>query len=213
MKAYIFDLDGTLLDSLGVWKDIDIEFLEQRGVTVPDDYTDMISAMSFEQAAAYTIERFALPDDAESVMFQWRNMAGYAYGHTIQMKPNAKEYLSRLRSLGMRLALATSAIAEHYEAALRSHGIYDWFEVICGTDDVGCGKTSPDIFEYTAAKLKLPPCDCVVFEDILPAIKSAKSIGMTVYGVYDKFSDNIWEEIKRVADGVIYDFRDAPAPE
>jgi len=75
MEAYIFDLDGTLLDLMGVWQDIDIEFLKQRGYAVPDDYADKVSAMSFEQAAAYTIERFALTDDAESVMAEWREMA------------------------------------------------------------------------------------------------------------------------------------------
>jgi len=212
MKACIFDLDGTLLDSMGVWQDIDVEFLEQRGRAVPGDYADKVSAMSFEQAAAYTIERFALTDDAESVMSKWREMAGHAYGHTIQMKPHAKEYLSALRGLGVRLALATSATPEHYEAALCAHGVYDWFEVICGTDEVGCGKTSPDIFRLAADKLKLAPCECVVFEDILPAVISAKSIGMTVYGVYDSFSESSWEEIKEAADGVIYDFKDAPLP-
>jgi len=209
-SAYIFELDGTLLDSMGVWQEIDVEFLNQRGFAVPDGYAEIVSAMSFEQAAAYTIERFELPDDAESVMAEWREMASHAYGHTIRMKPHAKEYLSKLRSLGIRLAIATSAAKEHYEAALRAQGIYDWFDVICGTDEVGCGKTSPDIFMLAANKLKLPPCDCTVFEDILPAIISAKSIGMRAYGVFDSFSASSWEEIKEIADGIIYDFRDAP---
>jgi len=212
IKAYVFDLDGTLLDSMDVWSKIDIEFLHKRGFAVPDDYAHMTTAMSFQQAAEYTIQRFNLSESAESLMRQWRDMAVFAYGNTIQMKPYAKEYLSSLKKCGAKLAIATSAAPDHYDAALRAHGIYEWFDVICSTEDVGCGKTSPDIYLLVADKLGVPPCDCLVFEDILPAVKSAKSIGMTVYAVYDKFSDRNWAEITELADGAIYSFEEAPLP-
>ena len=211
MKAYIFDLDGTLLDSMGVWLDIDINFLSKRGISVPIDYADRISAMSFPEAAAYTIKRFGLPDSIEDLIREWNEMAAYAYGHTVQMKPYTKEYLSKLRERGAKIAIATSSVPELYEPALRNHGIYDWFDVICCSDEVGCGKSRPDIFLYTANKLGVKPCDCIVFEDILIAVKSAKSVGMTVYGVFDKSSETDWEQIKKTADGVIYDFQNAPS--
>ena len=209
MKAYIFDLDGTLLDSTDIWKNIDVEFLKKRGIEIPRDYIDTVLSMSFPEAADYTIKRFALPDSAPGLMRKWNDMAVYAYGNTVRMKPNAKEYLLALRERGAKLAVATSLPAGLYGPALRNHGIYDWFDALCSTDEVGCGKTRPDVFLLAANKLGVPPCGCVVFEDILAAVKSAKSIGMTVYGVYDKASQSDWEQIKETADGVILDFRNA----
>jgi len=210
MRSCIFDLDGTLFDSMGVWADIDINFLENRGISVPGDYTDIVLSMSFSEAAAYTIERFSLPDSIEDLLLQWNNMAIYAYENTVPMKPYAKEYILALYEQKIPLAIATSSTPELYVPALRRHGIYECFDVMCNSREVGCGKSRPDIFQLTAKKLGLSPCDCVLFEDILPAIISAKSIGMTVYGVYDKSSDADWDKIKQLSDGVIFDFQKAP---
>jgi HAD superfamily hydrolase (TIGR01509 family) len=212
MKAYIFDLDGTLLDSMGVWKDIDTDFFKKRGIAEPANYIETILSMSLPEAAAYTIKRFALPDSVDSLLREWNDMAVYAYGNTIQMKPHAKDYITALHERGAKLAIATSLPAGLYEPALRNHGIYDLFHVHCSSDEVDFGKSRPDIFLHTAKKLDVPPRDCVVFEDILAAVKSAKSIGMTVYGVYDKSSEADWEQIKKIADGVILDFQNAPLP-
>ena len=210
MKAYIFDMDGTLLDSLYVWARVDIEFLEKRGIVVPADYWDQISSMSFSECAVYTIERFGLPDNAGSLVQEWNDMAAYDYGHTVQMKPHAKEYLRVLRERGMKLAIATSLMPELIEAALNKQGIRDWFAVICREDEVENSKESPDIFLLTAARLGVSPSECIVFEDILAAVKSAKNAGMTVCGVYDEASANDWEQIKEAADYAILDFYNAP---
>jgi len=212
MKAYIFDLDGTLLDSMDVWKNIDTDFLAKRGLAVPAGYADKISSMSFPEAAVYTIKRFGLSDGIDGLLREWNDMAAYAYENTVQMKPYAKEYLWELRERGMKLGVATSSMPALYEPALRNHGIYDWFDVICSSDEAGCGKSRPDVFLFTAKRLHVQPRDCVVFEDILAAVKSAKSIGMTVYGVYDEASKADWEQIIKTADGVIYDFQNAPLP-
>ena len=210
MKAYIFDLDGTLLDSMGVWANIDIDFLKKRGINAPDDYTGTVLSMSLQEAAAYTIERFELPESVGSLIQEWNEMAAYAYGNTVKMKPHAKDYIVALHENGAKLAIATSLPARLYEPALRNLGIFGLFHVICSTDEVDFGKTRPDIFLHAAKKLGVPPLDCIVFEDILAAIKSAKSIGMTVYGVYDKSSEADWEQIMEIADGIIIDFRNAP---
>jgi len=122
---------------MGVWSNIDIEFLKKRGLAVPDDYFEKISAMGFSQVVAYTIERLGLPDTVEGLPREWSDMATYAYGHMVQMKPHAKEYLLTLRERGAKLAIATSAIPELCDLALRNHGIYDWFNVICNSNEVG----------------------------------------------------------------------------
>ena len=213
MKAYIFDLDGTLLDSMGIWDKIDIDFLAKRGIDVPPDYGDALSPLSFTEVAKYTIKRFNLPDSVEDLLREWNEMAIYAYGNTIELKPYAKEYLTKLnefKKCGVKIAIATTCPPELYTPALQKHGILEYFDVICTTSEVANGKTKPDIYILTAQKLGVSLCDCIVFEDILPAVKSAKQIGMTVYGIYDSASKKVWEEIKNIADGVIYDFKGAP---
>jgi HAD superfamily hydrolase (TIGR01509 family) len=210
MKAYIFDLDGTLLDSMMVWHDVDAMFCKKRGLVKPDDYGTVISAMSFPEVAAYTIKLFNLPDSAESLMREWHDMAAFTYKNKVQLKPHAKEYLTELRKHGAKLAIATSSVPGLYEPTLRTHGIYDWFDVICNASEAGYGKSRPDIFVLTAKKLGVPPEECIMFDDLLAAVKCAKSIGMTAYGVYDKSSESDWEEIKKTADGFITDFSDAP---
>jgi len=211
-KAYIFDLDGTLLDSMGVWDQIDIEFLGRRGIAVPPDYMVSISSMAFHEAAAYTIKRFALPDSADGLMREWYDMAAYAYGHTVQMKPHAKEYLMALRDSGAKAAVATSLFAGLCDLALRNNGIDTLFAAVCNTADAGHGKSRPDVFLLTAKQIGAAPEDCLVFEDLLAAVKSAKSAGMSVCAVYDKASETDWEEIKKTADYAIVDFNEAPAP-
>ena len=102
-KGAVFDLDGTLLDSMEVWKNIDIEFLSKRGLEVPKGYSDEILAMSFRETAEYTIARFGLQEQPDDVMHEWNQMAIEAYGHHVQLKPGAKEYLLKLKSHGIRL--------------------------------------------------------------------------------------------------------------
>lgn len=212
MKTYIFDLDGTLLDSMHVWEQIDIEFLMKRGFLVPADYKYAVGSLSFKEAAQYTIKRFLLPDSVEQLCLEWLKMAEYAYSHTVPLKPYAKEYITLLKTFPVKLAVATSLSKPLYEAALKNHQLYNAFDVICCTEEINIGKSKPDIFYYTAKKLGVSPSTCIVFEDILAAIKSAKEAGMTVYGMYDKSSENHWEEIKKIADGVFYDFKNAPLP-
>ena len=207
-KAYIFDLDGTILDSMHVWLQIDIDFLNKRGFEVPAAYVENVSAMHFPEAAAYTKEAFNLPDSIESIMQEWNDMAIHEYSNTVHMKPGVKKYLMDLRIRGIKLAVATSSVPELYKPALSNHEVLDWFDVICISEEVGYGKSRPDIFALTAKKLGVLPQECVVFEDIIEAVKSAKSIGMTVCGVYDESSAKDWEEIKKIADFSIENFEE-----
>jgi len=209
-KAYIFDLDGTLLDSMGVWGQIDIDFLAKRGISLPPDYMEAIAPMTFYETAAYTINRFALPQSVEDLTREWNEMAAYAYGNTVQMKPNAKEYLIKLRERGAKLAVATSLSAELCAPVLRNNGIDNFFDVICRTDEAGHGKSRPDVFLLAAKKTGVSARDCLVFEDLFEAVKSAKNAGFSVCAVYDKTSENYWEQIKASADYAIADFCDAP---
>ncbi|NMM98288.1 HAD family hydrolase [Bifidobacterium olomucense] len=211
VKAAIFDLDGTLLDSMGVWNQIDIDFLGRRGIDVPDDYMSTVASMQFRQIAEYTIARFGLPDTPEALMSEWDEMACTAYGTTVQAKPGAVDYLRELKVAGVRLGVATTLMPQLRTAALDHLHMSEFFDVIVSVDDAGgAGKAQPDVYLLAASRLGVNPENCTVFEDLLVAIRSAKSAGMQAWAMYDDSSASDWPEITRVADGTLHDFHDAP---
>ena len=173
-KGAIFDLDGTIIDSMDVWETIDIKFLEKRNITMPNDYIEKINSMSFEEVAKYTIERFNLNESVDSLIKEWNDMAIYEYSNNIKLKPNVKEYLVKLKKHDIKIGLATSSPKELYEPVLKNNKVYDYFDTFTSVDDVKRDKNYPDIYLYTAKKLGLYPNECIIFEDILIAINMAK---------------------------------------
>ena len=117
-KGAIFDLDGTLLDSMGVWDQVDIDFLSKRGIDVPDDYMTKVAAMQFRQIAEYTIARFDLSDTPEELMDEWDHMARVMYSTVVEAKPYAREYLAQLKGSGAKLAVATSLPSMKWSASM-----------------------------------------------------------------------------------------------
>ena len=150
-KGAIFDLDGTLLDSMGVWDQVDIDFLGRRGIEVPDDYMTKVSAMQFRQIAEYTIARFGLEDTPEQLMAEWDEMARVAYSTVVEAKPHAVEYLHLLRTSGAKLAVATSLPPALRDPAMAHVGIGGLFDEVVSVDDAGdVSKESPDVYLLAA---------------------------------------------------------------
>ena len=202
IKGAIFDLDGTLLDSLWIWADIDQKFLSRRGIEVPPDYMESVCAMEYRQTAEYTIARFNLKDAPEDLMREWSEMSVSAYENELKLKPGVKEFLSELKRKGIKLAVATSATPDMCLPALKRNGVTDMFDAIVTTIEVGKGKAHPDVYFAAAKKLGVDVSECAVFEDAILAIKTAKNAGFYTIGVYDRFSRDE-NEIKAVADGFI----------
>lgn len=149
LKYAVFDLDGTLLDSLHVWKDVDEKFLGRRGIEVPTDYFAAIRAMKFYDTAIYTINRFGLSEDP-----------------------------------------------------------YELFQSFTTLKEVQRGKGFPDIYLKAASKLSCKPCECAVFEDILPGIEAAKGAGFYTVGVFEECAREEIEQIMRKSDLYIESFKD-----
>lgn len=205
-KAAIFDLDGTLIDSMGLWEKIDRKFLQKRGIVIPEDYVDMVKTMSFDKASRYTIDRFTLPETAEIVIQEWMEMALFEYAHTIPLKSGVLSYLHFLQEHQIKIGLATTNKAILYEPVLLNNGIHSFFSAFTTLSEVDRDKGHPDIYLLAANKLGIQAEDCIVFEDTLLGVTGAKQAQMTVIGVHDAYSAPDKAQILAQADGYIYDF-------
>ena len=207
-KGYLFDLDGTLLDSMGVWEQIDVDFLTRRNIPVPEDYAQAIAPMGFRRAAEYTIARFGFSQSPEEIMEEWHQMAVEQYAHHLSLKPGAKEYLEELKQQSKPLAVVTASYPELYQPALERGGVLDLFDTIVTVNQVPRGKGFPDIYLEAAKRIQVPPQQCAVFEDITQGIQGAKAADCLAVAVYDSANRGQWDQTKALADLSICSFEE-----
>lgn len=208
IEAVIFDLDGTLVDSMWVWEQIDIDFLKSKGYTPPEDLKDAITHLTFTQTAEYFKNRFNLSDSIDEIKNTWHNMAYNFYSSKVFLKEGVVPFFEKLKSLNIKIGLATSSSVVLLEATLKNNGIYDLFDAITVTDEVKKSKENPDVYLLAAKKLNVSPENCVVFEDIIAAVRGAKLAGMKVVGVYDKASDDQKEILIETCDKYIHSYNE-----
>lgn len=186
IKAAIFDLDGTLVDSMWLWDKIDTTYLKSLGIDKPSNLKKEITHLSFDKTAEYFKSRFNIPHSIESILKTWYNMSYDEYTNNIKLKPGAKEFLQHLHNKKIKIGLATSNSMVLVETCLKSNNIFDLFDKITLTSEVSRDKSYPDVYLLAAERLGVSPKNCIVFEDILPAIHGAKSAGMKVIAVNDE---------------------------
>lgn len=208
IDAVIFDLDGSLVDSMWIWKQIDIEYLGKFGIPLPENLQAQIEGMSFSETAEYFKERFKLPDPIQKIKDDWNAMAWNKYSHEVPLKEGADEFLNYCKEHGILLGIATSNSRELVENVAAVHGLQEYFSCIMTGCDVAKGKPAPDIYLAVAKKLKVEPKRCLVFEDIIPGIWAGKSAGMKVCAVEDAYSLAQKEEKARLADYYIKNFEE-----
>lgn len=202
----IFDLDGTLLDSLWVWDEVDTVFLTRRGLPVTPDYGQAIAHLGFADAARYTIGRFGLSETPEQLMDEWYSLARAAYRDRVPLKPHAEEFLRKLCAQGVHISAATSSEPELILPCLDRLGITGLFDNITTIHEVNGDKSSPDIYLLAAERMDIAPTQCAVFEDILRGIQSAKSAGFYTVAVEEPASAHDQTEIEHTADRYIRSF-------
>jgi HAD superfamily hydrolase (TIGR01509 family) len=192
---YFFDLDGTLLDSNGIWLDIDMEFLGQHGISpVPQEYTDYVTHHTFQDAAEYTKACFSLPMTPAEIIDTWREMARDAYAGQLALKPGAFDFLTRANQAGVRCALLTSCMPNLCQAAVARHKLSPLLERIFTTVELGLEKRDTALYHRVAHLCGETPERCVLFDDSPVYCAAAKEAGWQVYGVADPvFADRAAE--------------------
>ena len=203
IKAAIFDLDGTLIDSMGVWVQIDIDYIKEIGYTEPVDLLKLkkdINHLSFDNTAKYFKEKFNIPQTSEEIGQRWNEMASDKYKNEIKLKEGVLEFLTELKNSGVKIGLATSNSYELATASLKSNNIFDLFDDITITSEVSRGKNHPDVYLLSASRLNVEPKDIIVFEDIPTAVEGAKKGGFKVIGVHDSYSSHHNQEMMDKSD-------------
>ncbi|MBQ1257237.1 MAG: HAD family phosphatase [Clostridia bacterium] len=206
--AALFDMDGTLLDSMGVWADVDRAFFASRGMAVPEDYAHSISGLSFRQTAVYTKERFNLPESVDEILHEWNEMCEKEYVNHVPLKEGAKEYLYKLKAMGVKLAVATALPERLFKPALERNGVYDLFDAYASTDEAGERKSTGKVYLLAAERLGVHPSECCVFEDITDGIVGAKAAGMKAVLVKDKANEKSRKESMHIADAYLEAYAD-----
>lgn len=207
-KAVLFDLDGTLVDSMWMWKAIDIEYLARFGYECPEDLQKSIEGMSFSETAVYFKERFLIPDSLEEMKADWTRMSIDKYRHEVPLKKGARSFLQELKKRGIKMGIATSNGREMAEAVLSSLQITEYFDLIMTACEVSAGKPAPDIYLKEAELFGVKPEECLVCEDVPAGILAGKRAGMEVCAVEDDFSLGMTEEKKELADYYIRNYEE-----
>lgn len=207
-KGIIFDLDGTLVDSMWIWEQIDVDFLEKRGHALPDDLQKKIEGMSITETADYFIKRFELDEKPEDIIEEWHEMAHHYYKDTIQVKDFVFELLEFFHDRNIPMGVGTSSSPELANAIIQSKGLDKYFKTIRTSCQVNKGKPAPDIFLKVAEDLAVDPGDCLVFEDTQAGVQAGKNAGMSVFAIYDKTSEAYKEDIMALADRYLHTYEE-----
>lgn len=206
IKAVIFDMDGTLIDSTGIWHEIDEAFFAKRNMILPHNYAQNIVHLGLKQAAAYTKNTYHLAEDVESILTEWRQMSMEMYHYNVKLKPNALSLLDYLKENNIKMAIATANDELLYLPCIKRLGIEQYFDFIADVNYVKEGKQSAKIYLYLAEKLNIKPENIMVLEDMPTCIKTAHDSGFMTVAVADGASSNFEEEKRSNSDLFINNF-------
>ena len=204
---YLFDMDGTLIDSNSVWKDVDREFLARRGLPYTRAYYQGVAHTIFPLAAKFTKEFCHLPDSEESIMAEWMELAKDAYAH-VTVTPGVRAFLQQCKSEYRRMALGTSSVPVHCRTALEQLDLMKYFESVTFAQELGLEKKNKELWLKVAAHCGVEPESCTLFDDSLAACKGARSAKMRVVGVYDGYFASDEKEMRAFCDVYIKSFEE-----
>lgn len=208
IKGAIFDLDGTLLDSMFIWDTIGEDYLLKRGITPEKGLNEIFKAMSIVQAAEYYRANYEITDSVEVIIDGVNCMIDHLYRNVVQAKEGVVSMLKELQKRGVKMCIATATDRFMVESALKHNGIERYFSHILTCTEVGFGKDSPIIFERALEKIGTSKEETLVFEDALHAIETTRRAGFKIVGVYDKSAEGKQSRIKELSDYYIVSYKD-----
>ena len=211
IRCAIFDADGTLLDSMPMWRDITYEYAVFKGISAPEDLHRTLNRLSMEQCAEYC-RSLGVSGTAEEILAELNDWAYRGYRDRVQAKPHAPEFVRLLRENHIKIAVATASYGEGVREALKRCGILPHVDVFATCTEVGKGKEHPDIFLRCARECGASPGETVVFEDSAYALRTAKKAGFSAVAVADSISmdggvpEETADGIAALADRCIFDY-------
>jgi HAD superfamily hydrolase (TIGR01509 family) len=208
IRGAIFDMDGTLLDTMPFWNDAGKIYLKGLNVQAEPSLGKKLFSMTMGQAAEYLKHTYSLPFTPEKIIEGINGTVREFYQKRAALKANIPEFLKQLTERNIRLVLATVTERKLAEAALSRCGILNDFDFVMTDAEVGAGKDRPDIYLKAAEKIGTAPMETLVFEDALYAAKTAKAAGFCTVGVYDEASRDDQQRLESICDYYIRNFRD-----
>lgn len=207
IKGVIFDMDGTLIDSMWVWEEVDVDYVKRYQLVEPEGFYEAIEGMRFTDVAKYYKKTFPqIRDSVEQIKADWMEMGYRLYRDEVELKSGVKEFLEELKKRGIKIGIATSNDRDMTEMVLEARGILQEFDAICTSDEVKIGKPAPDVYLKAAEDLGVDPKDCLIFEDVPAGLMAGKSAGMKTCAVADKFSEDQIEKKRALADYFIQNY-------
>lgn len=208
MRGAIFDIDGTILNSMSMWIDVTLKFLENIDVHMTREECEKFQTMTLEESLPMIKHDYGITMSDEEITEEFKRMVVDEYKTSVQPKPGAAEYIHKLHDDGVKIAVATSGYEGVWKSAFERIGILDCISAAAYSAEVGVNKSNPDIYLLAAKRLGVEPAECVVFEDILPGIEGAKKGGFTACAVWDKSNDAETDALKSAADRYITSFEE-----
>lgn len=206
MKAGIFDLDGTLIDSMWLWENLADNYLLSIGIEPPKDLGESLKELTLEESTFYMKKRFKLKSTPCEIKRDIEKILADYYANRFQLKPYVLETLEEFKKRNIKMIIATATDEHLVSMVLDRHGIKDYFEFIQTSDNTGLSKGQPKFFQIAINSLGLDPQDIWVFEDALHCILSAKKCGLNVAAIKDKSALSDLEKIKEISDIYIDNF-------
>lgn len=206
-KTYLFDFDGTLVDSMPTYIKIMLDILDEEGVAYERDIVKIITPLGYSGAAEY-YNTIGVKTPAEELSREMRARALNAYTYEIGAKEDVIDALLKLKADGCSLNVLTASPHSTLDPCLKRLGIWDLFDNVWSCEDFDTTKSDPEIYVAAAKRIGVDKGDVIFIDDNINAVSTAKRAGMTSYAVFDESSADMIDEMRAVSDRYIYSFKE-----